>query len=400
MGASAPRIAPAPEYLHRWRMLFFSTTVGIVVANLYYAQPLLASIALSFGQDMTRIGFAVTLTQIGYALGILLLVPLADVLDHRKMLTVMLAANAVGLSLVAASPDLATFVVASFAVGATSSAIMVIIPHVASHAPHETRGRMVGQLVTGLLLGILLARTVSGAVATAWGWRVVFALATCMVLLLLVVLRIVVRSRPPRHPLRYGQLLHSLLDLMRKHPELRRRSVYAMLGLGTFSVLWTGLTFLLSAPPYEYSAAGIGMFGLIGAAGALSATVAGRLGDAGHAGTATGVLGALTFGAWCVLAFAEASLAAVAVGIFLLDIGVQGLQVTHQSIIYRLAPEASSRITAIFVTFGFTGAALGSAIASVAYAMSGWPGVCLAGASLPFLLFLAWTAARRGAPAH
>lgn len=385
-----PETDAQPGLLTARRVLLFALTTGVMVANLYYVQPLLAAVAATFGHGVTNAGYLVTATQFGYALGVLLVVPLGDVLDRRGLLSAMLAVNVASLLAAAISPDFISFAVASLVIGITSSAAMVVIPYVASHAPEATRGRSLGQVMTGLLLGILLARTVSGFVAQWMGWRAMYLIAAVGVALLLVALRAAIPREGMRGRLHYGRLLRSLVALVRAEPELRRRSLYNALGLGSFSVLWTGLTFLLSGAPYHYSEATIGLFGLVGAAGALAANVAGRLGDRGHAHRMTGVFAAILLASWVVLAFGTWWLGAVLAGVFLLDVGAQGLHVTHQSVIYRLAPHARARITAVYMTATFVGASAGSAIASGSFAAAGWTGLCMAAALLPAMILVMW----------
>jgi predicted MFS family arabinose efflux permease len=379
-----------PGLLTRWRVLLFAVTSGTMVANLYYVQPLLAAFAASFGHTVTSAGYLVTFTQLGYALGLLLVVPLGDVLDRRRLLSVMLGINIAGLLAAAASPGFTSFACASLLIGCTSCATMVVIPYVASKAPEATRGRYIGQIMTGLLLGILLARTISGFVAELAGWRSMYLIAAVAVAALLLALRAAIPPEGTHGRLAYGRLLHSLVVLARQEPELRRRSLFAALGVGSFSVPWTGLTFLLSGSPYHYSEATIGLFGLIGAAGAVAANLAGRLSDRGHANTLTVVFATMLLLSWGVLAAGRLSIWAVVIGVFLLDVGAQGLQVTNQSVIYRLAPSARSRVTAVYMTSAFVGAAAGSALASSSFSLAGWAGLCLVGALLPLLIVLVW----------
>lgn len=379
-----------PGLLTPWRVLLFAATAGIMVANLYYVQPLLAAVAASFNQDVAHTGFLVTATQLGYAIGLLLVVPLGDVLDRRQLLSVMLGINVAGLLATAASPGFGAFAAASLLVGITSSAAMVVVPYVASHAPEATRGRHIGQVMTGLLLGILLARTVSGFVAAGVGWRAMYLLAAVSVTSLLFALRAAMPIEGKRGRLVYARLIGSVLQLARAEPELRLRSVYTLLGMGSFSMMWTGLTFLLSAPPYGYGEARIGLFGLIGAAGAVAANLAGRWSDKGHANRLTGGFALVVLLSWILMGVGAGWLAAVIAGVFLLDVGSQGLQVTHQSVIYRLAPQARSRVTAVYMTSAFIGASCGSALASVGFSAAGWSGVCVIGGLLPLGLLITW----------
>jgi predicted MFS family arabinose efflux permease len=379
-----------PDQLNRWRVLLFAVTAGTLVANLYYVQPLLAAVAESFGHSVTSAGYLVTFTQLGYALGLLLIVPLGDVLDRRQLLSGMLAINIAGLVGAAVSPDFVSFASASLLIGCTSSAAMVVIPYAASKAPEASRGATIGQIMTGLLLGILLARTVSGFVAVWTGWRSMYLIAAAAVALLLFALRAAIPREGARGQLTYGRLLWSLLILAGDEPELRRRSLYTALGMASFSALWTGLTFLLSGSPYHYSEARIGLFGLLGAAGAVAANAAGRLSDRGYVHRSTGAFAVTLLLSWGVLAAGVTSIWAAGAGVFLLDVGAQGLQVTHQSVIYKLAPHARSRITAVYMTSAFIGAAGGSAMASISFSLAGWIGLCLMGALMPATLLLLW----------
>jgi predicted MFS family arabinose efflux permease len=371
-------------------IVLFAVTAGVMMANLYYVQPLLATVAAAFGHETTTAGYLVTFTQAGYAIGVFLIVPVGDVLDRRKMLSLMLIVNAGALAVAALSRNFAMFAVASLMIGITSSAVMVVISYVAVRAPDSERGRRVGQVMTGLILGILLARTVSGLVGRFFGWRSMYVIAAGVVIALLFALRAVMVREQTRGHLDYPQLLLSIVDLVKSEPQLRLRSFYSMLGLGTFSVLWTGLTFLLSGAPYHYSEATIGLFGLAGAAGAVSANLAGRLGDRGHAHRMTAVLAIILLLSWGMLALGQRSVGWIIVGAFLLDVGMQGLQVTHQTVIFKIAPHARSRVTAVFTTSAFFGASMGSAIATKSFALGGWIGLSIAGAALPAILLGVW----------
>ena len=386
-------VSTRPEFavpLDSRRILLFAITAGVMMANLYYVQPLLAIVAATFGRETTTAGYLVTFTQAGYALGVFLIVPMGDVLDRRKMLSLMLVVNAGALIVAALSESFAMFAAASLMIGITSSAAMVVISYVAVRATDAERGQRVGQVMTGLILGILLARTISGLIGHLLGWRSMYVIAAGVVMALLLALRAAMIREQVRGPLHYLQLLLSVIDLVKSEPQLRLRSFYSMLGLGTFSVLWTGLTFLLSGAHYHYSEATIGLFGLVGAAGAASANLAGRLGDRGHAQRMTALLAIILLLSWGMLAFGQRSVGWIVVGAFLLDVGMQGLQVTHQTVIYKLAPHARSRVTAVFTTSAFFGASMGSAIATKSFALGGWTGLSMAGAALPAILLIVW----------
>lgn len=373
------------------RILLFALSAGVLVASLYYVQPLTSLLAAAFHVSVTQAGYLVTATQIGYVLGIVFLVPLSDVLNRRKLLTWMLLAKICALILAATSQNIIVFLIASLLMGITSSALMVITAMVASYAPDHSRGRMVGTVMTGLLLGILLARTVSGVVAQLTGsWRAVYFLAAIVVVLLLLILRNILPDEAPRGVLHYRKLMASLADIIRQQPLLRQRALFAGLGLGTFSVFWTGLTFLLSGAPYHYSEMQIGLFGLVGATGAFAANTAGRMADRGYARQATWLLALAALASWAFIACGAQSLMMLLLGVVLLDVGVMGLQVTHQSIIYQLAPEARARVTTVFIAYGFIGASSGSALASASYAAGGWLALCAVGAAMPLVMVLVW----------
>jgi predicted MFS family arabinose efflux permease len=370
------------------QVYMFAIAAAVMVANIYYSQPLLAVIGDDLGVDVTHAGYLVTLTQLGYGLGVLLLVPLGDYMDRRKLASWMLAGCIAALALASVSPSFPAFAAIQLLVGITSSATMVVIPYVASHSPPDQRGKRVGQVITGLLLGILLARTVSGLVSDFVGWRWMYALAALAAFMLLLTLKRTMISEPSQQRLKYGTLMGSLMALLAEYPQLRHRSFYAMLGMGSFSALWTGLTLLLTAPPYSFTPSTIGLFGLIGAAGALSASFAGKLSDRGRTSLMTGMLAVLLIVAWALLFRGGGSIGYLIIGILVLDVAAMGLQVTHQSIIYKLAPEAQSRITSIFVTAGFIGMSAGSALGSWSFSQAGWTGVCAVGLAMNIVLLL------------
>lgn len=380
------------------QVYMFAIAAAVMVANIYYSQPLLAVIGHDFAVDVTHAGYLVTLTQFGYGLGVLLLVPLGDYMDRRKLASWMLAGCVAALALASVSPSFPVFAAVQLLVGITSSATMVVIPYVASHSLPEQRGGRVGQVITGLLLGILLARTVSGLVSDVVGWRWMYAIAALGVSLLWLTLRRLMVSESSDQDFSYRALMSSLMALLSEHPQLRHRSLYAMLGMGSFSALWTGLTLLLTAPPFNFAPSTVGLFGLIGAAGALSASFAGKLSDRGRASLMTGMLAVLLMAAWGLLFKGGHSIGCLIAGILVLDVAAMGLQVTHQSVIYKLAPEAQSRITSVFVTAGFLGMSLGSALGSWSFSHNGWLGLCLVGGLMPTFLLVHFLATGRRRP--
>ncbi len=363
-------------------VLLFAVACGLAVANLYYAQPILDNIARTFGAGTATAGLVVTLSQIGYAVGLALLVPLGDILNRRRLLPLVLVATAVGLIASALSPTIGVLIAVALLVGAGSTVAQMLVPMAASLATESTRGRVVGRVMSGLLLGILLARTVSGLIAGVTSWRVVYGAAAVLMVVLAVVLARVLPAEGERPAIGYGTLLRSTLALFLAERLLRRRILFGALGMAAFSVFWTTMAFVLSGAPYHYGDAAIGLFGLVGAAGALCATLAGRWADRDLTRRTTLVFAVLVAASFVPLWLGGHDLAMMIVGILVLDVGVQGLQVTNQSIIYRLAPDARSRINSAYMVCYFIGGALGSAGGSWCYANHGWAGVCVFGGAL------------------
>jgi predicted MFS family arabinose efflux permease len=363
---------------------------GVAVANLYYAQPLLHTLAQRFGTSEGTAGLIVTMTQLGYVIGLVLIVPLGDLLERRRLITVVSAGTAVALAGAAISPGIGSFLLACLAIGLTAVAAQVLVPFAAGLAAAEQRGAVIGRVMTGLLLGILLARTVSGFIADVFGWRAVFWLATvCMIVQSAVLWRMLPQSRGETR-LSYPALIGSVFLLFREEPLLRRRSVYGTLGFAAFSVFWTALAFLLARPPYGYSDSVIGLFGLVGAAGALSASFAGHIHDRGGTRLSTGILLALVVLSFVIMGVYSTHLAAIIVGVVLLDIGQQGTHILNQSVIYTLNHEARSRITTAYMTCFFLGGVIGSASSGYVFELAGWPGVSWLGGMFGGIAFLYW----------
>jgi predicted MFS family arabinose efflux permease len=390
----------ATSGMPRGLVILFAVACGLSVANLYYAQPILYDITRSFGTSETDAGLVVTLSQIGYALGLAFLVPLGDILTRRRLLPTVMLVTAAGLVASAVAPSVGVLVGVALVVGVGSTVAQMLVPMAASLADSATRGRVIGQVMSGLLLGILLARTVSGFVAGVASWRVVYVMAAVVTIAMAAVLRRVLPGEVERPYIRYGTLLSSTVQLVRTEPLLRRRILFGALGMAAFSAFWTTLAFVLSGSPYHYGVATIGLFGLVGAAGALCANFAGRWADRALTRTTTLVFAVLMAGSFLPLWLGGHDLTMMIVGVLVLDVGVQGLQVTNQSIIYRLAPEARSRINSAYMVCYFVGGALGSATASWLYGNHRWAGVCLLGAGIGIaaVALAVFDAARRPAP--
>jgi predicted MFS family arabinose efflux permease len=369
--------------------LLLAVACGATVANLYYAQPLLDAIARALNVSSGTAGLLVTATQAGYVSGLLLIVPLGDLLQRRRLVSRLLVVDACALAAACAAPSIGVLAVALAVVGVSSVAAQILVPFASSLAAESERGAVVGRVMSGLLLGILLARTVAGVAAELGGWRLIYGLAAGAMLVLAVVLRRALPVvQPPSGKIGYGSLLRSVGTLVREEPTLRLRMAFGFLSMASFSGLWTSIAFLLSGPPYGYTEAIIGLFSLAGLAGAGMAAIAGRVADAGHqlAGTRIAALAAL--GGWGLLALGDRSLAALLAGIVVFDLGVQATQILNQSVIFRLRPEARSRLNTAYMSAYFAGAVSGSAGASFAWEQGGWGAVTGAGAAVAALGFL------------
>ncbi|WP_422927113.1 MFS transporter [Singulisphaera sp. PoT] len=359
---------------------------GLAVANNYYAQPLLAAMGREFDVPDRRMGLISMASQVGYAAGLLLFVPLGDLRERRSQILTMLGAVTVALVAVALSPNFTWLVLANLAVGITTIAPQLLIPFAATLAPPAERGRVVGFVMSGLLIGILCARTVSGYVGDTLGWRAMYWIAAGQMVVLAITLRVLLpRSVPEPTGLTYGALLRSLVDLLRSESILRQSCTFGALSFAAFSAFWTTLTFYLSGPPWGYSSRAIGLFGLVGVVGALVAPVVGRLGDKGTPTTTIG-LGFLCIllSYLCFYAFGL-TLAGMVVGVILLDLGAQACHISNQSRIYAIRPEARSRLNTVYMVTYFVGGAVGSFAGAYAWSVGGWPGVCLVGSVLPIL---------------
>jgi predicted MFS family arabinose efflux permease len=384
--------------------MLMAVACGAAVANIYYAQPLLSTIAHAFAVSDGTAGLLVTASQVGYAAGLVLLVPLGDMVERRKLITGILLITALALAATAASPSFPLLAAILALVGLTSVVAQILVPLASTLAAENERGRVVGNVMSGLLVGILVARTVSGLLAQAGGWRLVFAVSAALMLLLSGVLRVSLPVARPTSILSYPALLRSVGRLVVEQRTLRMRMLYTALGMGQFSVLWTTAAFLLAGAPYHYGDGTIGLFGLVGLAGALAAQVAGRLADRGHQHRSTGLFFAIMVISWIAIAMGKSSLGALILGIALLDLGVQGAHITNQSLVYTLDPTARSRLTTAYMTAAFASAAVFSALSSALYDSGGWGAISALGAGLAVVGMIVWLTEqwllrRRGEPA-
>nr|WP_200977930.1 MFS transporter [Pseudomonas cichorii] len=372
----------------RGLVMLFAFCCGAIVANIYYAQPIIELIAPDIGLSSTMASLIVSLTQVGYALGLFFLVPLGDLLENRRLM--LLTTGVAILSLLGAAfaeqPNL--FLVVSLLVGFSSVSVQMLIPLAAHLAPEETRGRVVGSIMGGLLLGILLARPVSSLVADHFGWRAVFGSAAVLMAGISVVLATTMPKRVPDHRASYGQLLFSLWALLRQQPVLRQRAFYQACMFATFSLFWTAVPLEL-ARNHGLSQSQIALFALIGAIGAIAAPISGRLADAGHSRIAT--LSALLFGALSFLPGlipAPYNLIGLAVTGVVLDFCVQMNLVVGQRAVYALDAASRSRLNALYMTSIFIGGAIGSSVASVLFDHGGWVWISVVGTALPLIALL------------
>lgn len=367
---------------------------GLVVANNNYAQPLVAAIAETFDASTASVGLVVTSSQIGYALGLALLVPLGDLIERRRLLLFVLAATTFSLVAMALSPTWQILGAAALLVGVSSVVGQVLVPFAATLAGPGEQGKVIGNVMTGLLLGILLSRVVAGLVAQVAGWRAVFWLAAALMVMTAALLYRSLPTVAPSADLGYVPLLRSVLRLVREESQLRLRMVYGALTYTSFGVFWTSIGFLLSGPGYDWNNAQIGLFTLFGVAGALGAKFAGVTADKGYARLQTGIFVTLTALSFVILALGQHSVAALAVGVALLDLGIQGTHISNQSIFYPLRPDARSRLNTAYMTSYFASGSLGSALSAITYTKYGWVGVCVLGGVFPAAGCVVWAVER------
>lgn len=377
------------------RTLLFAVAGGAAVGNLYWAQPLLDEIASSLGTSAAVAGLLVTLTQVGYALGILLVVPLGDVLDRRRLIPGVLVASAVALLFAAVAPSFAVLLVALALVGLTTVAGQLLIPLAGDLADPATRGRVVGTIASGVLTGILVSRTVSGLVADAFGWRTIYVVAAVAALVFAVLLRRAIPELERRDRVRYPALIASVFRAVAAHRAVRVTLVISSAVFAVFTMFWTALTFLLSAEPFGYSTSAIGLVGLAGLAGAVAAQRVGRLHDRGVSVPVTGAAIALVLVSLVVAGLGSRSIVVVLVAVVLLDVGVQATNVLNQTRLFAIDPAARSRLNTAFVTGNFIGGAIGSALASVLWNAGGWTAVTVGGAVLVGFALTVWVVHRR-----
>lgn len=376
--------------LSRTVVLLMSAACGLSVASNYYAQPLLQTIADLFSLSVNQAGSIVTVAQLGYAFGLLFLVPLGDRYNRRPLIVIMTLLTALGMLITASSHSLWLLLAGTALTGLFSVVAQIILPLAITLAVPEKRGKVLGTVMTGLLLGILLARTASGLVADIGGWRAIYWLASGFMLLMALALWRTLPVMPQSTQMNYLQLLVSIFSLFRNDKILFTRMLLGFMVFACFSNLWTSLAFLLAGPPFNFSDSMIGLFGLVGAAGVLGARTAGTFASNGKAHLITSYGLVLILICWIILALGQHSLLALIIGILLLDLLTQVVHITNQSVIYQSIPEARNRLTAGYMTSFFLGGAMASSLSAFAYHMAGWIGVCLAGGALSCASLIIW----------
>ncbi len=397
------REASAAPGLSRGLVRLMAVTCAVTVANLYYAQPLLPSIGTDLRVSQSSASLLVTVGQLGYAAGLLFIVPAGDIARRRPLLTGLLAFCALALAGAAVAPGLPVLAAAVALCCVTSVVVQMLVPYAATLASDSERSRVIGTLMGGLLIGILLSRTFAGVVAAGFGgWRTVYAVGAVFMAATAVMLRRALPDHGRQLEISYRQQLRGVLDVARAEPALRWRSLMAACGFGSFACFWTTVTFLLAGPRYGFSQLDIGLFALVGAAGATTAMAGGRLLDKRPElrWPVTGAALALLAVSYVLTGLGganlgAASLAALVVGALLMDGCVQAAHVTNQSVIYDLLPQARSRITTVYITTMFAGGAAGSAAGAQAYDRWGWTGATVVAAAFPVLALLFWLASRR-----
>ncbi|HEY7915336.1 MAG TPA: MFS transporter [Acidimicrobiales bacterium] len=388
--------SPAGSRMGPGMVALFAVSCGIAAANLYYAQPLLPQISRDLHVGSGRAALVITAAQIGYGIGLALIVPLGDILVRRRLVPGILLVAAAALFAASVAPDITVLIVAVTIAGLCSVAAQILVPFAASLADDRERGRVVGAVMSGLLLGILLARTFSGLIAQAAGWRTVYVVAGGVVLVLSALLNRRLPGEDRRPSMVYSELLGSVVHLMRTEPLLRLRSAIGGLAFATFNVIWTSLAFLLVGSPYHYGEAVIGLFGLLGAAGALAASFSGRLADRGLERWVTGGSLVIIAGSIGLLAVGAHQLWALIAGIVLGDLGIQAVHIQNQQLIFGIDPSARSRLNTGYMVTYFIGGAVGSATTGLAYAADGWPGVIVLGVCYSGLGLALWLASQAG----
>ncbi|RKD75042.1 MULTISPECIES: MFS transporter [unclassified Rhizobium] len=391
-GEAGSLLTPATIFL-------FAAASGLAVANAYFAHPLLDVMADDLRLSRTVAGLIVGVTQLGYGLGLILLVPLGDLVDRRKLIVAQSLLSVAALVSVGFSSSAAMLLTSMAAVGFLAVVTQALVAYAASLAHPAERGHIVGMVTSGIVLGILLARSVAGTLTDLSGWRTVYIVSAVLTLVIALLLwRALPRQEKPKGGLSYFGLIRSLGTLLVEEPVLRIRAIIAMLIFANITTLLAPLVLPLTAPPYSMSHTEVGLFGLAGAAGALGAIRAGRWADRGHGQRTTGIALALMLVAWLPISMLDQSILWLILGVLVIDFGLQATHVTNQGMIYRVRPDAQNRLTAAYMVFYSIGSAVGSSTSTIIYAHAGWTGVCISGTAISLLTLLFWALTLRATP--
>ena len=384
---SARDIKPGEPTISRPMIFLLAASCGLIVANLYYAQPLAGLISSELQLSPAATGLIVTLTQLGYGLGLLLIVPLGDLVENKRLVVISISTAVLALLAAAFSPSAAPFLIAALLIGISSVAVQIIVPYAAHMAPDAVRGRVVGNVMSGLMMGIMLARPVAGLVAEFASWRMVFIGSAIIMAVLSIALARILPKRVPVAKLGYGALLASMGRLAITTPVLQRRAIYHALMFATFSLFWTTIPLYLSGPAFGLSQGEIALFALAGAAGAVAAPIAGRMADRGWTKPATGFAMLIVAASYLITHIAaegsHTALFLLVMAAIILDFGVTTNLVLGQRAIFALGAEARSRLNGVYMATFFLGGAAGSAVGGWAYASGQWTLTSWIGFSLP-----------------
>lgn len=389
--------------LHRRGTLLLAVSIAIIAANLYYVQSLIGTIATATHITDSQSQGLIVVSQVGFAAGLVLILPLADVIPPRRLMSILLVVDCAALLAIGAAPSLPMLYVAFAVLGLANTAAQLIVPTAANLASDASRPKVIGTIISGLLTGILLARTVSGIVASLFGWQAMFIVAAVLILAVIPAANIVLRHAPHhRSGGHYFTLLRNTWRLYGAHALLRLRAAYGAAAFALFSMLWSTIALLLAGAPYHYSPSAIGLFGLLGVAGATAANLVGRITRVPRI-VLTIVAIVVALGGFALLWSGQTTLGLLIVGVVVLDVGVQGLHVLNQHAIYTLAPAERARANSVYMIWYFGGGSIGSVLATAMWSAAGWSGVCVTAIGVAVVAALVWflfdvMPARRRAP--
>jgi predicted MFS family arabinose efflux permease len=381
------------EGLPRFKTLILAAAAGSSVANIYYAQPLLDLMARDLGISASAIGVIVMVTQAGYGLGLIFILPISDLVNRRKLIIAQALLLATALVMVATAEARTSLLIGMATVGLLAVLVQILVAQAAALATPTQRGSVIGTVTSGVVAGILAARFIAGTVADIGGWRAVYLTSALVTLVMAGILVSILPAKfEGRSSEKYIRALFSVPSIFMRERTLLFKGAIALLIFASFATFWTALVLPLSAPPFSYSHTRIGLFGLVGLAGAIGATWAGRLADKGHARWTTGISLVILVTSWGLIALLPLSMTGLIIGVFLLDVAVQAVHVTNLSVIVAFNPEKSGRLVGGYMVFYSGGSALGAIGATTAYAQFGWHGVVILGATFSATALVAWAA--------